>query len=172
MSIIGIDPSLRATGVSDGKNHMVVRTSAVDTQTQEQNLLRRSSEIVHGIDQFIQKSKLLTPVLYVESPSYASLGHIHEMGWVLARLHYYFDHLKIVMVPPSTWRKALFSKGNIAKDAIPLAAFKKFGIEIEGDTGTNMLEAYLLHKYGEMVESGQLTHTTNKLRGQKRRKAA
>ena len=173
MTILGIDPSLTATGVSDGGRHAVIATVAVDGETQEQNLLRRSSEIAHAIQAFIEKHcGGNVDALYVESPSYSSTGHLHEMGWILCRLHHFFDHVKIVMVPPGTWRKALFGNGQIAKERIALAAYKKFQIEIDGDSGLNMLEAFLLCKYGEMAERGDLQHAVSRRRGQKRKKAA
>lgn len=172
MRIIGCDPSLTNCGVSDGENHTIIQTSAVDSETQEQNLTRRCTEIVHGIYRFFGE-RCDAILLYIEGPQLGLMAnHIYEIGFLMSRIHYFFDDCEIHVVPSGVWRKALFGKGNIAKDAIALAAFKKFGIEIPNDRGLNKLEAYCLAKYGAMVESGEIEHIPSRLRGTKKRKKA
>jgi crossover junction endodeoxyribonuclease RuvC len=178
VTVIGIDPSLRACGVSDGTNHLVIKTEKrEEDHTQAADLKRRCQEIISGILAWLAKHGHTDPPLaiYVEAPAFgvASMAnHLYELGWLMYRIHNLTESfgIRIVEVPPATLRKWATGKGNTPKDAMKLAVFKKFGIEFEDDAGCDKLFAYLLAKFGEAVETGELKFEPSAKRGDKHKK--
>lgn len=175
--VIGLDPSFTAFGVSDGVNHGVIKTAPRDSDpTQAASIQRRCREIVRALDKWgVQNHPVDDLVYYIEAPSFGSASmasHLYELGWLMSEIHgsvgQYIE--KVVEVPPTTLRKWATGKGNTKKDAMKLAVYKKFGVEFENDPGCDKLFAFLLCKFGEAVEAGEVEFKPSSLRGQNRRK--
>lgn len=178
MPVIGIDPSFTSCGVSDGVSHLIVKTEPRDSDpTQADAILRRCGEIIDGISGLILGQHKGEPVtIYIEAPAFgqqSQASHLYELGWLmreLYRMHGRFGVMKIAEVSPTELRKWATGKGLIKKDEMKLAVFKKFGIEFEKDPGCDKLFAYLLCKFGEAVERGDVAFKPSAKRGEKRRK--
>jgi len=182
MPVIGIDPSFRGCGVSDGAHHLVVKTEPQDTDpNQAAAITRRRREILAAIADWmnVHHPNAEDVVLYIEAPAFgqaSQASHLYELGWLMHGFHHTLHHLisgdivKVVEVSTTALRKWATGKGNTPKDGMKLAVYKKFGIEFEQDPGCDKLFAFLLCKFGEGVEAGEIDFSASKLRGQKTRK--
>lgn len=184
MTIIGIDPSFRGCGVSDGKTHFVIATEkGGEEETHGDDLKRRCREITQKLLHWVATEYNIATeyhdaahvVFYVEGPSFNSEKQgsgLYGVGWQMASLHALADELgsRLVEVPPATLKKWATGKGNTPKDAMKLAVYKRFGVEFENDLKCDKLFAFLLAKFGEAVESGVTTFAPSPKRGDKRRK--
>ena len=184
MTVIGIDPSFRGCGISNGERHLVVKTEPLDTDAnQAAAIIRRRREILHELALFINAHPEEGDdiALYLEAPAFgqaSQASHLYELGWLMHGLHCMLEHLttgeivKVVEVSTTALRKWATGKGNTPKDGMKLAVFKRFGVEFDQDPGCDKLFAFLLCRYGQAVEAGEIDFTVSKLRGQKRRKVA
>lgn len=183
VTVIGIDPSFRACGISDGTRHFVVKTEPKDSDvTQAEGIIRRCKEIIAGLSSWInQHHPNETIALYIEAPAFAQASqasHLYELGWLMRELYLWLknetigDVIKIVEVSTTAVRKWATGKGNTKKDDMKLAVFKKFGVEFDADPGCDKLFAFLLCRFGEGVENGTIEFTPSAKRGAKRRSAA
>lgn len=177
MIVIGIDPSISCTGVSDGAHHAVVKTSPGPEDVDAMDdLSRRSGEIIDGLAAFIDTHHRGEDVaLSIEAPMLTALGggsnHLFEMGFLFHDLLFLLPsevhaHIfRTFRVPTSTVRKWAVGKGNIAKDDMKLKVFQKFGVEFDADPGADKLFAFLLAKFGAGVIAGEVEFTGGKRRG-------
>ncbi len=181
MRVIGIDPSFRACGISDGEHHCVFITVPRDTdRTQSESIRRRCDEIVNGIVRWIREfHDGPDPLsLYIEAPAFgqaSQASHLYEIGWLMNDLHTRLPDLvgrvkRIEEVSTTTIRKWATGKGNTPKDGMKLAVYKRFGVEFESDPGCDRLFAFLLCRFGEAVERGEADFTPSRKRGAKRRR--
>lgn len=168
--VIGLDPSLTGFGLSDGTEHVVIATSNSET------LRSRCATIYAGIYAFA--APRIQPQLWVvEAPMLnPKLGmHLYEVGWIMSHVYDAFDTVsyvpenQIIEVSPATLKRFVTGKGNVDKTAMALRAYKRWGIEIAGDKGGNLVDAYCLHRYGLAVVAGEIEHVVAAKRGQKRK---
>lgn len=176
--IVGIDPSLTGCGVSDGERHEVISTSAAFS------LAARAGQIATGIRAFIDRAPSLTIAtqprphqFIIEGPALGSprgASHLYEIGWLMCEIDRLARFLgaQQIIVQPSTLRKFVTGKGNTPKEELALRCFKRWGVEIAGDRGSNKLEAYCLHRYGLAVVAGEIAHVEIAKRGKGGRKKA
>lgn len=161
MTVIGIDPSFTACGISDGERHEIISTKPGNGSHLDE-LRRRCDEIVNGIVAFI--GNRVSPHIYVEAPmmSVPAHGgnHLFDLGWLMN------DILHVVpcevrggatfsLVPILAVKKFASGKGNTKKDDMKLAVYKKWGVEFAKDPGADKLHAFVLHKIGEAALSGE-----------------
>lgn len=135
MRILGIDPSLTSTG-------------AVLLDDGELVWAERWATKLTGIDRLgffaglMAQAVMQGPQLVViEGYSYGSpngMAALAELGGVL-RLGAYNAARPVEVIPPSTWRKELLGKGNLAKDQIRLAVWKRYHVEFDSN---DVLEAW------------------------------
>lgn len=170
---IGIDPSLTSTGVSDGEQHILVKTSPAPGADPMEDLLDRSWAIAEGVVAFIGTR---TVHLFIEAPMLAAHGGgahtLFETGWLMHDLYCGVDGMcegdvvAFTQVPRATLCKWAVGKGNIAKADMKLAVFKKFGVEFDNDPGSDKLFAYILARYGQAVLAGDIAPHQSKRRGE------
>lgn len=175
--IIGIDPSLCSTGISDGTRHALIKTKP-DNSTTASNNLRRSKEIVDGILAFIGKQDKVE--VWIEGPMLNVQGasHLYDIGFLYCTLYNRLP-FEINEVQPTTLKKYGSGNGNTKKELMPAIVKDRFGIEFEKDSGQDKLHAFLLAKYGEAVKQGTVDYTAplrrglkTKLRNQKKKAKA
>lgn len=181
MIVIGIDPSLTNCGVSDGEHHEVIQTKpGPEDIGMIADISRRCGEIVNGIAHFMNTHYAPGDFAFcVEAPMLTALqggaDFLFEAGWLYNDLFAFLrqHNSSIYLVPTSTLRKWATGKGNAPKDEMKLRAFKKFGVEMERDPGCDKLFAFLLSKFGQAIEAGEVEFVNPKRRGAgKRAKAA
>lgn len=180
MTVVGIDPSFRAFGISDGHYHWVIETQKGAAEaTQADDIYRRVRSIVGQFMNWIgQQHNGEHLVFYIEAPAFGAApktgSHLYELGWLMCELKRYEDvyspKIRVVEVPPTTLKKFASGKGNTKKDEMKLAVYKRFGVEFDDDPGCDKLFAFLLHKFGTAVESGEIMFTPSAKRGDKRKK--
>ena len=172
MRIIGIDPSISATGVSDGENHKTICTEA------GRSLLERCQEITQRVSDFTYETPTLRETFVVESPLLRSIGHggshLYEIGWLMAHLYALAEKQSIVVleISNSSLKKWAFGKGNLDKAHVALAVYKRWGVEFANDRGVDQAHAFMLHKYGCAVVAGEIAHQAPAERGSGKRAKA
>lgn len=182
MHIIGIDPSLTCTGISNGEITATIRSIPIDDPDAYGAMNIRIANIVHDIWAFTiaamgRREGLTTPepaVLYVESIAPGpNMGHLFEMGWYFATLYRQFacGPFSIHIVNPTTLKKYIL-KGNLKKSDVPLACYKRWGIEFDGDGGKDKAHAYALHRLGVEHQNGEYELVAPKRRGARKQIAA
>jgi hypothetical protein len=190
--IIGIDPSLTSTGVSDGVESIVLETSPKDEHSPPVDILRRVNLQIDHIRRFVYRScnmiDLQRPTFYIEdvlksmsmrvpvdangrAHAQVGVGHLFEMGFWFARFYEEFDNAQIHLVSPSQLKGFVASKGNYPKAKMPLAVYKRWGVEFDGDPGLDKLHAFCLVKLGEAVRDGQFEYVEPHRRGKGTRTA-
>lgn len=189
--VIGIDPSFTACGLSDGISHATVAAPPAEIGEERAAATRRRSNalvaeviawtVLRANDAHSDGGQV---AVYIEAPMLgaADANHLYELGWLMAKLDVRLRAIgirRIVEVPAATLRKFIGLKGNAGKIEVPVRVLKRFGVEFDGDRGADKAFAYLLHRYGLAVESGEIEHVPTLARGQKtvrkrapRRKAA
>jgi len=180
VTVFGIDPSLTATGLSDGTDHALV--FAPLTQDGEERALstrRRTWALARTIADWCNArgAQADDTFVYIEAPmlySAAGAGHLYELGWMMSRLYdelvaFGFESKNIIEVDTAKVRKLIGLPGNAKKTLIPLALYKKFGVEFEKDPGADKAFAYLLHRYGLAHQAGEIEHVAAPARGQGKR---
>jgi Holliday junction resolvasome RuvABC endonuclease subunit len=137
--VLGIDPSLTATGA----------VLLVDGQLGAHRLVSPPRELrgVGRLEWFYRQAWNLAadfgPIDHVaiEGYSYGSpngMAALGELGGVL-RLAFHVYGRPAVEIPPGTWRKQLFGRGNLPKDQVRVEAFKRHGVEFDS---LDVLEAW------------------------------
>ena len=180
MSIIGIDPSLTSTGVSDGTRHILLTTKPSDTMSPLQDTVRRVNMQIRELKEWLPSASRVH-MFYVEDvlktmvmrgstdadgnvKATVGAGHLFEMGVWFTIFHQTFPNYRLVT--PSQLKSFVTGKGNFSKAKMPLAVFKRWNIEFDADPGLDKLHAYCLYRLGMEVENGAYELTESKRRGQ------
>jgi Holliday junction resolvasome RuvABC endonuclease subunit len=172
--VIGVDPSLTATGISDGVRHETIRTESCDT------LQKRCSDLCASIMGFVfsVEREDREELLVIEAPMLRAIGHggshLYEVGWIMAHLYLFADEseIRIIEISNASLKKWAFGKGNLDKAHVALACYKKWNVEFTGDRGVDQAHAYMLHKYGCAVVAGEIEHHAAAERGSGKRAKA
>ena len=171
MLIIGIDPSLTATGIvvfRDGKLELAETTK----NRPELGTIKRVTDIRFHIGSIIDNletkeewdNKWQAPdLIVIESFSYGSKGRsvfdIAYLGWRiredLERLKEQ-DNIPWLEVPPSQLKKFATGQGNANKEIILQQAYKRWGYETHDN---NVADAFVLAQIGRayLGETDDLT---------------
>ena len=137
--VLGLDLSLTAAGwavvvAGSVTSHGVIKSKEAG--------MARLIEISNAV--FLLAHENYIDLAAIEGYSFGSRGDaltkLAELGGIVRyRLHEAL--VPVVEISPGTWRKEVLGKGNLAKDQVRLAAFKKYGLEIADH---NALEAALI----------------------------
>lgn len=180
VTVIGVDPSFTACGVSDGTRHAIIETRPRAEEESLRALRRRSLEITNGVLRLVGDWHNNNSIMFfIEAPMLRSGvnagNHLLDLGWLMNDLISCIEseyQVTPVLVPTLTLKKFASGKGNTKKDEMKLAVFKKWGVEFDRDPGCDKLHAYCLHKYGEAVIHGDVEVTPIRRRGDRKKKAA
>lgn len=145
--VIGIDPSLTGTGVSDGDTTWLVRSSGKKTDS----LAQRTERLLDLRNRILDHTIVGTDLILIEGPAYAShTGHMHDrsgLWWQLVTALHLRGH-QIVEVPPKVVKKYATGKGNAPKSALIDAAARRFPGVDTGDGDENRVDALWLAAMG------------------------
>ena len=129
MPIIGIDPSLTATGISvwSDKELKLLSLHTVKSDPKTGHLYIRVQRI---LDKILSLDIDNVEILAIEGISFGSFGrgysNLCELQGII-RNTLWLKGKKVLIFPPSTVKKHLTGKGNTQKNMIPMAAQKKYG---------------------------------------------
>ena len=131
MNVLGIDPSLTATGYAvfiDSK----LRESGVIKPNKNGTVEERIEHIRDAIQRKIEHYKLKTAV--IEGYSYGSKGRATftsgELGGVL-RNYFHRNNIELTVYPPTVIKLFATGKGTAKKELMIMKAYKKWGIEFD-----------------------------------------
>jgi crossover junction endodeoxyribonuclease RuvC len=119
MNVLGLDLSLASTGCSDGHETHTFKPKST-------GYIRLRDIRQHVIGEAVDMKPRL---ICVEGPSFASKGgHEHERGGLWWMVCEQLDAIgfDVAVVPPSSLKKYATGKGNANKDAMILAAARRF----------------------------------------------
>lgn len=156
--IIGIDPSLNASGIA-----VLKYTRDFEPEFVHKQLIKCKSKmgdvgrliyIIDCIGDII--NNYVDPHIAIEGLSFGARGK----GMLqLAGLNYGIQmflsrkYLKHVLIPPTVMKKFVTGKGNSPKDIVMVKAFKKWGVEFSDN---NICDAYCLARcYMEMGDTDE-----------------
>jgi crossover junction endodeoxyribonuclease RuvC len=160
MKIMGIDLSLRATGIvirdtddlPDPLN-LFLQWLIKSSPTTDQKMIDRLCEIRNKVVDVIEVKK--PDKIVIEGLSYGSknTSSLCDLAKLNFAIEVYCKHMGIPyeMVPPTTLKKFVTGKGNCKKDLMLMKVFKRWGVEFEDD---NLCDAFALCKYGEAKING------------------
>lgn len=144
----GIDPSLTNTGVvllQDGKviKSQTNKTDPSKTAKEELERLRRITSAV--ADSFLSDNISLAAL---EAPSFcsksSSIVQLSGLNFFL-RQTLFENNIPFLIVPPMTLKKFV-GKGNMKKEEVKLAVYKRWGFE---DKSNDITDAYALARFAE-----------------------
>ena len=157
MIVVGIDPSLTSTGVAvvDTDDRLVIDVHRVqskgargDTWVQR---LARIEDMADRVVQIAERRRLYgLGLVVIEAPSLASrnAGSAHDRSGLWWAMYARLNDLDVtvVPVPPANRAKYACGKGNAPKDAVMLAAAKRYP---QADlTGNDEADAVILAAIG------------------------
>lgn len=144
--VLGIDPSLTATGMvtldeRDGFFSRVVRPRFAG--------VRRLIEIEQAVAQAAEGITLVAIEGYAFGAQ-ASREALGELGGVL-KLCLYECKVPTIIVPPSSVKKFACGRGNAKKDELRLAVYKKWGLDEQQLRTADEVDAYVLAQIALVV---------------------
>lgn len=142
MNILGLDPSLSATGYA-------LPSGYVGTFTPKGRRVERLGNAAQWIEEILHVHEI--DVVYLEGYSYGSKGRaaisLGELGGVL-RLAIADAGVKMVEVSPATLKKYATGAGNAAKERVLVAAVKRLDY---GGHSTDEADALWLYELGACI---------------------
>lgn len=132
---IGLDLSLTGTGMSDGHETWLIRSSGkVDATLAERHA--RLDLVLNNVVYYMGE-EWPTSLIVVEGPAFASkTGHMHDRSGLWWRVvgGLIADGYPVAEVPPTVLKKYACSKGNASKGMMMDAAARRFpNVDTAGD---------------------------------------
>jgi len=148
ITIVGIDPSLTATGVA----FTVPAATATDTVKTNLRGMARLNYIATEAASYAVGADLVA----IEGYAYGrpnQAAHLGELGGVI-RLTLWRAGIRYVDVPPACVKKYATGRGNATKPDVRMAVFKRYGHDIADDNQCDafVLMAMALHASGHPLE--------------------
>jgi Holliday junction resolvasome RuvABC endonuclease subunit len=126
--VVGLDLSLRSTGLSDGRTHLALKTTPASATEDRLNYL------MINVRMFVRHD---TDLVVLEGSSYGSKGPGHEelaaLRW-MARCWLYRWGIPFAVVAPRQLKQFLTGNGAASKQDVVEAADKAFGTSFLSDT--------------------------------------
>lgn len=149
--IIGIDPSLVATGVCFGDNEPHYKLfGSKPTPPDVRSRIARFDDLATRIASFVEAR--FPTVIYIEFYSLHSkssgTSSICEFGGILRRELTILTQAPIFEVPPTTLKKFFTGKGNAMKFMMLDNAKERYNQQIDND---NLADAFALWRLGSLV---------------------
>ena len=160
--VVGIDPSLTATGLAVVGNGVALASCV---KIRPANL--RGHERMDAIREVVLDTVDKAGLVVIEGPSYGSsagqAGHHERAGlwWLLTRLLWQAD-IPYAVMSPSGLKKYITGKGNADKDSVLAAVVRRYGEHVVIDNN-NAADAFALaaagaDHLGEAIEPMPETH--------------
>jgi Holliday junction resolvasome RuvABC endonuclease subunit len=171
VKIIGMDPSLRGFGISDGTRHEVIRTKS------GWDLDERIDLILERVDEFIDQREGDAIMIAIEAPLLNTRdlpgSHLYEIGALMRAIRAelvadmrYGATVIYLEVQVTTLRHHTVGVGNAAKENLPYMVEQIHGLTFEDDAGIDKLVAWSLWRYATAVRTGEIVHASAAARGQ------
>lgn len=157
--ILGIDPSLTATGFCLLKNNRLFLQQVYRPKNTGTD---RLFEIEKKIEEVIASTA--PDIVVIEGYAYARTKQAHQMGelgWAARRTMENLKnmyHYEWFEVSPNSLKKFATGKGNSKKDTIMLYIYKRWKVEI---VDNNIADAYILAKIGQAYLGKEKEKLTN-----------
>jgi len=148
ITVMGIDPSLRSTGVAvlgiDSERAYSINTSRLNQADAINRVANKILEEARDVD-----------FIFIEGYAFGKFGGSSSVSVLIELsgvLKYEFRRLgyKFIVVPPTVVKKYLTGNGNSNKDKMMLACYRKFGLEFET---SDECDAYALADLGYHIVS-------------------
>lgn len=126
MNILGIDPSLTATGLAVAQNGQWVKLEVLSNKLRGHE---RMQYITESIARYVEKMGN-NDLVVMEGPSYNSTGRsTHELAglwWLIRHMLWRYAHVKVVVIAPALRAKYATGKGNAGKADVLAAVMKDY----------------------------------------------
>lgn len=130
MRVLGIDPSLTATGLTliDLDTHAVVDTWTIASKGKADDTLRQRQA---RLDRLVHDATYLHDIalVVIEGPAHGqTTGHHHDRSglWWAIVSEYHSQHVPVVEVTPTSLKKYATGKGNAGKDTVLLEVARRY----------------------------------------------
>lgn len=144
--VIGIDPSLTSTGMSDGSTTWLVKSTGKATDDLPARR-ERLYDLVRHVAMHVREG---CDLVVIEAPAFSSrMGHAHDRSglWWLLVEHLTRQGFAVAEVPPTTLKKYATGKGNADKGSMIEAAVRCFP-EVETKGQADRVDALWLAAMG------------------------
>lgn len=142
--IVGIDPSLTATGIARADGGLVTVGSKPTDGTVSAELTR----VVTLVEQIVIAAQPFDLVV-IEAPSFGqgkqAGDHLRAGLWWLLTSRLSAARAEVVRVPPAVLKKLATGKGNATKPDMRMALFQRAGVDCRDD---NQVDAWWLRECG------------------------
>ena len=146
--VVGVDPSLTATGIATSAGVTVVKVKAKGMQ--------RLDEIAMSVDDATTRDRFseALPHVFIEGYAYGRHNQAHQLGELggVIRHGLWTRSIAYTDVPPSVLKKFATGKGNAGKPDM-LDAARRAGYEDSNDD--NAVDAWWLRQFGLAVLTEQ-----------------
>lgn len=144
-AVVGLDLSLTSTGIAIVKN-FDIKVYAVKTKPANfESELDRYGCIAKEICKRLQKGDLVFIEDYAQGPSAGSNIKQAELGGIVKLCIKNLTGYAPLKVHPMTLKKFAVGKGNVGKDEVRLAVYKKWGVEYKTN---DEVDAYAIARLG------------------------
>ena len=145
MRVIGLDPSLTATGIADADGALFTITSKPDGGTVADRARRLATIWAHLRPLRLEAAHLVV----IEGPAFSRQGqagvHLRAGLWwhIVTRLH--AVGVPVAEVPPTTLKKYATGKGSADKASMRMELYKRAGLDVPSD---DEVDAWWLRQMG------------------------
>ena len=145
MRVIGIDPSLTATGIADADGGLFTITSKPDDGTVADRARRIATITAHLRPHRLTDAHLVV----IEGPAFSRQGqagvHLRAGLWWQVACLLTARGVEVVEIAPSALKKLATGKGNATKPDMRMALYQRAGIDERDD---NRVDAWWLRQVG------------------------
>lgn len=140
MNIIGIDPSLTATGVATAAGQLTIATRTGDRD-------RRLRSISDTLARIIRAENIEVAAIE-DLPTHAHGAGITGMAQGVIRLTLIAAGVPYATIPPAVVKKYATGKGNATKADMRMALYQRAGLDLRDD---NQVDAWWLRAAGHQL---------------------
>lgn len=153
MSVVGIDPSLAATGIVTQSGHYLVTS-----KPQGQDVKSRCVRYVSMASRVLQHIPTDTSLIVIEGYSHGSASRathaIHEYGGILRERLTSQRSARIIEIPPATLKIFFTDHGNATKDVMARHARDRYLLSDHITKNDNLVDAFALYRVGMLTHNG------------------